>query len=86
MVTNPKIPLTGLYVSKVNPSNRIVVTDIHIVQDDDDEPGDLPFYLVTFVNEGDEDDMLAPSWELAPDEWEQLVDEECFMRVEQPSK
>lgn len=52
MVTNPQIPLTGLYVSKVNPSNRIVVTDVHIVQDDDDEPGELPFYLVTFVNEG----------------------------------
>ncbi len=84
MVTNPQIPLTGLYVSKVNPSNRIVVTDVHIVQDDD-EPGDLPFYLVTFVNEGDEDDMLAPSWELDPEEWEQLVDEERFMRVEQPS-
>ncbi|CSQ73381.1 Uncharacterised protein [Escherichia coli] len=31
MVTNPQIPLTGLYVSKVNPSNRIVVTDVHIV-------------------------------------------------------
>lgn len=85
MVTNPQIPLTGLYVSKINPSNRIVVTDVHIVQDDDDEPGDPPFYLVTFVNEGDENDMLAPSWELAPDEWAQLVDEERFMRVEQPS-
>ena len=54
-------------------------------RDDDDEPGELPFYLVTFVNEGDEDDMLAPSWELDPEEWEQLVDEERFMRVEQPS-
>ncbi|CSQ73386.1 Uncharacterised protein [Escherichia coli] len=29
--------------------------------------------------------MLAPSWELDPEEWEQLVDEERFMRVEQPS-
>lgn len=61
------IPKEGLYVSKTDPSVRLVVTEVHIVDEED------IYFLATVVNEGDEDDMSAPSYEYEPDEWYRLV-------------
>ncbi len=47
----------------------MVVVDVNVVEDDDDEEGDKIFFLVTFVDEGDENDMSAPSWEFDSTEW-----------------
>ncbi|EQB0888207.1 hypothetical protein ACYA8Z_001676 [Raoultella ornithinolytica] len=66
------IPKEGLYVSKTDPSVRLVVTEVHIVDEDDDDEEDI-YFLATVVNEGDEDDMSAPSYEYEPDEWYRLV-------------
>ncbi|WP_438334702.1 hypothetical protein [Edwardsiella tarda] len=72
MSDNILIPEEGLYVSKNNQSLRFVVTDVDMVDDEEDEEGDS-FFLVTVVREGDEDDMSAPGYEYDPDEWQQFV-------------
>lgn len=66
------IPEEGLYVSKKDPSLRLVVTDVDVVDDEDDIDGDT-FFLVTVVREGDEDDMSAPGYEYDPGEWQRYV-------------
>ncbi len=65
-----EVPLEGLYVSSLPAGERIVVTEVTVVED---EEGDEVFFLVTFVEEGDEDDMSAPGFELNPEEWQQFV-------------
>ncbi|WP_145587367.1 hypothetical protein [Yersinia aldovae] len=70
-----EIPLEGLYVSSLPAGERIVVTEVTVAEDDEDEEGDEVFFLVTFVEEGDEDDMSAPGFELNPEEWQQFVKE-----------
>ncbi|CNI33066.1 hypothetical protein [Yersinia pekkanenii] len=70
-----EVPLEGLYVSSLPAGERIVVTEVTVVDDDEDEEGDEVFFLVTFVEEGDEDDMSAPGFELNPEEWQQFVKE-----------
>ncbi|CNK34208.1 TPA: hypothetical protein PXI76_002359 [Yersinia enterocolitica] len=67
-----KVPLEGLYVSSLPAGERIVVTEVSVVDDDED---DEVFFLVTFVEEGDENDMSAPGFELNPEEWQQFVKE-----------
>ncbi|EOV3105487.1 hypothetical protein ACXEHV_000943 [Klebsiella quasipneumoniae] len=64
------IPKEGLYVSRTDPYVRLVVTEVHVVDDGDDD--DI-YFLATVVNEGDEDDMSALSYEYEPDEWYRLV-------------
>lgn len=49
----------------------MVVVDVNVIQDD--EEGDEIFFLVTFVNEGDEGDISAPSWEFDSTEWREHV-------------
>ncbi|MGE4774572.1 hypothetical protein [Yersinia enterocolitica] len=67
-----EIPLEGLYVSSLPAGERIVVTEVTVAED---EESDEVFFLVTFVEEGDEDDMSAPGFELNPEEWQQFVKE-----------
>lgn len=67
------IPKEGVYVSKNDPSLRISVVEVNIAEDDDDEPSDELFYLVSWVEEGYEDDMSAPTYELNPTEWQEFV-------------
>lgn len=50
MPDNIEVPKEGLYVSTIPGGERLVVVDVNEVEDDDDE-------------EGDENDMSAPSWE-----------------------
>ncbi len=49
----------------------MVVVDVNVIQDD--EEGDEIFFLVTFVNEGDENDMSVPSLEFDSTEWREHV-------------
>lgn len=72
MSDNIEVPKEGLYVSTTPDGERLVVVDVNVVQDDDEE-GDEIFFLVTFVNEGDENDMSAPSWEFDSTEWREHV-------------
>ncbi|WP_242900242.1 hypothetical protein [Klebsiella variicola] len=73
MSSENSIPEEGLYVSKKDPSLRLVVTDVDVVDDEeDDNDGDI-FFLVTVVREGDEDDMSAPGYEYDPEEWQRYV-------------
>lgn len=44
----------------------MVVVDVNVVEDDVDEEGDDIFFLVTFVNEGDENDMSAQAGNSTP--------------------
>ncbi|MEL5308375.1 hypothetical protein [Serratia nevei] len=76
MSDNIEVPKEGLYVSTIPGGERLVVVDVNVVQDDDDEEGDEIFFLVTFVNEGDEGDMSAPSWEFDSTEWQEHVSKE----------
>lgn len=73
MPDNIEVPKEGLYVSTIAGGERLVVVDVNVVEDDEDEEGDEIFFLVTFVNEGDENDMSAPSWEFDPTEWREHV-------------
>ncbi len=45
----PPIPQLGIYVSKINPTLRITVTDVDIVDGEDDSPDDELFYLVHWM-------------------------------------
>ncbi|EIG9086446.1 hypothetical protein [Serratia ureilytica] len=67
MPDNIEVPKEGLYVSTIPGGERLVVVDVNVVEDD--EEGDEIFFLVTFVNEGDEGDMSAPSWEFDSAKW-----------------
>lgn len=73
MPDNIEVSKEGLYVSTIAGGERLVVVDVNVVEDDEDEEGDEIFFLVTFVNEGDENDMSAPSWEFDPTEWREHV-------------
>lgn len=70
----PSMPQLGIYVSKIDPALRITVTDVDIVDDDDDSPDDELFYLVRWVEGEDESDMSAIEFELDPFEWQAFAE------------
>ncbi|CAI2061956.1 Uncharacterised protein [Serratia quinivorans] len=76
MTDKNEVPKEGLYVSTIPGGERLVVVDVNVVEDEDDEEGDDIFFLVTAVNEGDEEDMSAPSWEFDSTEWQEHVERE----------
>lgn len=78
------VPLEGLYISKTDPTFRITVVEVSIVEDEDDEPDEELFYLVTWVPEGDEDDMSAMAYELDPTEWQAFVKAEQLVYDRDP--
>lgn len=69
-----KPPEKGLYVSANDPSFRIVVEEVGVVEGEDEE--DLNgYFLVTMVDEEDAGDMGAIGEELDPNQWFDLVAE-----------
>ncbi|EFC4483420.1 TPA: hypothetical protein RKW56_002645 [Escherichia coli] len=72
----PPIPQLGIYVSKIDPTLRITVTDVDIVDGEDDSPDDELFYLVHWIEGEDESDMTAMGFELDPLEWQAFVESE----------
>lgn len=58
MINIPFMPQLGIYVSKIDPTLRITVTDVDIVDDDDDSPDDELFYLVRWI-EGEDERYLS---------------------------
>lgn len=66
-----EIPEEGLYISSQDPSIRYVVTEVFT--DDEEDTEEDPFFSVTVVRKGDEDDMSAPSYHFDPDEWRDFV-------------
>jgi hypothetical protein len=75
-----KPPEKGLYISAKDPSIRIYVEDVNVVEDDEEE--DLNgFFLVSIVDEDGIDDMGAPGQELDPDQWFELVEEYALKRT-----
>lgn len=80
----PSMPQLGIYVSKIDPNRRIIVTDVDIVDDDDDSPDDELFYLVHWIEGEDESDMSAMEFELDPVEWQVFVESEQLVFERDP--
>lgn len=80
----PSMPQLGIYVSKIDPTLRITVTDVDIVDDDDDSPDDELFYLVRWIEGEDESDMSAMEFELDPVEWQAFVESEQLVFERDP--
>lgn len=72
----PSMLQLGIYVSKIDPTLRITVTDVDIVDDDDESPDDELFYLVRWIEGEDENDMSAMEFELDSVEWHAFVESE----------
>ncbi|EGT0647000.1 hypothetical protein JAF95_000045 [Citrobacter braakii] len=79
----PSMPQLGIYVSKIDPTLRITVTDVDIV-DDDESPDDELFYLVRWIEGEDESDMSAMEFELDPVEWQAFVESEQLVFERDP--
>lgn len=77
----PSMPQLGIYVSKIDPTLRITVTDVDIV---DDSPDDELFYLVRWIEGEDESDMSAMEFELDPAEWKAFVESEQLVFERDP--
>ncbi|MCT1589022.1 hypothetical protein [Morganella morganii] len=80
----PSMPQLGIYVSKINPALRITVTDVDVVDDDDDSPDDELFYLVRWIEGEDESDMSAIEFELDPFEWQAFAESEQLVFERDP--
>ena len=80
----PPIPQLGIYVSKIDPTLRITVTDVDIVDGEDDSPDDELFYLVHWIEGEDESDMTAMGFELDPVEWQAFVESEQLVFERDP--
>lgn len=78
------MPQLGIYVSKIDPTLRITVTDVDIVDDDDESPDDELFYLVRWIEGEDESDMSAMEFELGPVEWHAFVESEQLVFERDP--
>ncbi len=80
----PSMPQLGIYVSKIHPTLRITVTDVDIVDNDDDSPDDELSYLVRWIEGEDESDMSAIEFELNPAEWQAFVESEQLVFERDP--
>lgn len=76
MSDNSAVPQEGIYVSKSDPSLRISVIEVSIVEDEDDGPDDELFYLVTWIEGEDQGNLDAIEYELDPAEWQAFVKSE----------
>lgn len=70
------VPREGIYVSKSDPTLRISVIDVTVVKDEDDDPDDELFYLVSWIEGEDESNHDAPVYELDSEEWRAFVKSE----------
>ncbi|HDG8066628.1 hypothetical protein ACU6Z1_18405 [Klebsiella aerogenes] len=84
MIEEKVIPREGIYVSKTDPSLRITVTDVVVVDDEDDSPEDELFYLVSFIEGEDEGDLSAAEFELNTEEWLSFVKSEQLVFERDP--
>lgn len=84
MIEEKMIPREGIYVSKTDPSLRITVTDVVVVDDEDDSPEDELFYLVSFIEGEDEGDLSAAEFELNTEEWLSFVKSEQLVFERDP--
>jgi hypothetical protein len=66
-------PKPGRYVSQ-NGRESCFVSDVDLADDEDDDTGVQPFFLVTVI----EDDDLLESMELSPVEWQEYVSENAL--------
>lgn len=64
----------GIYVLKIDFTLRITVTDVDIVDGEDDFFDDELFYLVYWIEGEDESDMTAMGFELDLVEWQAFVE------------
>ncbi|MEY0663286.1 hypothetical protein AB7281_11655 [Providencia rettgeri] len=80
----PSMPQLGIYVSKIDPALRITVTDVDVVDDDDDSPDDELFYLVRWIEGEDESDISAIEFELDPFEWQAFAESEQLVFERDP--
>ncbi|EPR8111347.1 hypothetical protein P4E77_001382 [Klebsiella pneumoniae] len=78
------IPREGIYVSKTDPSLRITVIDVEVVDDEDDSPDDELFYLVSFIEGEDAGDLSAAEFELNTEEWLTFVKSEQLVFERDP--
>ncbi|EFO3867778.1 hypothetical protein QQN17_000650 [Escherichia coli] len=78
------MPQLGIYVSKTDPSLRITVTEVDVVDDEFDSPDDELFYLVRWIEGEDESDMSAMEFELDPTEWQAFVESEQLVFERDP--
>ncbi|HEE8951815.1 TPA: hypothetical protein QH699_003553 [Providencia rettgeri] len=78
----PSMPQLGIYVSKIDPTLSIIVTDVDIV--DDDSPDDELFFLVRWIEGEDESDMSAMEFELDPVEWQAFFESEKLVFERDP--
>lgn len=72
----PSMPRLGVFVSKIDPTLRITVTEVDIVDGDDDSSDDELFYLVHWIEGEDENDMSAMAFESDSEEWQAFVESE----------
>lgn len=68
------MPQLGIYVSKTDPSLRITVTDVDVVDNEDDSSDNELFYLVKCIEGEDESDISAMEYDLSPSEWWAFVE------------
>ncbi|MDV1561329.1 hypothetical protein [Raoultella planticola] len=80
----PSMPQLGVYVSKIDPALRITVTDVDVVDEDDNSPDDELIYLVRWIEGEDESDMSAMEFELDPVEWQAFVESEQLVFERDP--
>lgn len=78
------MPRLGVFVSKIDPTLRITVTDVDIVDGDDESPDDELFYLVHWIEGEDENDMSAMAFESDSVEWQAFVESEQLVFERDP--
>ncbi|NCG49721.1 hypothetical protein [Serratia fonticola] len=84
MSNNSAMPQLGIYVSKTDPNLRITVTEVDVVDDENDFPYGELFYLVRWIEGEDESDMSAMEYELDPSEWLAFVESEQLVFERDP--
>lgn len=78
------IPREGIYVSKSNPSIRITVTEVEVIDGEEDSPDEELFYFVRFIEGEDEGDLSAIEFELDAKEWLSFVKSEQIVFERDP--
>ncbi|RJL50646.1 hypothetical protein D5071_12870 [Pectobacterium carotovorum] len=78
------MPQLGIYISKTDPNLRITVTDVDVVDAENDSPSSELFYLVSWIEGEDESDMSAMEYESNPSEWLAFVESEQLVFERDP--
>lgn len=84
MSKDSTIPELGIYVSKTDPYFRITVTDVYVLDNENNSSNDKLFYLVSLIEGENEADMSAIGYELDPSEWLAFVEAEKLVFERDP--